>query len=167
MINNADLGNVYFYARRYDEAISAVRRSLEIDPHSYVAHYYLAQILQAKGELTDAITEYKRSVELDDDPGPLALLGQAYARSGKRDEAQKILARLTEEKKTRYVSAYNMALMFLGLGDKEHATDALERAYAEGAGNDIITIKVDPMLEDLRGNPRFEALVQKIMGQKE
>jgi tetratricopeptide (TPR) repeat protein len=166
MINNADLGNVYFYAHRYDEAISAVRKSLEIDPHSYVAHYYLGQILQAKGELTGAIAQYKKSVELDDDPGALALLGQAYARSGKRDEAQKILERLTEQGKTRYVSAYNMALMFLGLGDKEHAIAALERAYAEGAGNDIITIKVDPMLDDLRGQPRFEALVQKIVGGK-
>jgi TolB-like protein/Tfp pilus assembly protein PilF len=166
MIDNADLGNIYFYAHRYDEAISAVRKSLEIDPHSYVAHYYLAQILQAKGQLTEAITEYKRSVELDDDPGALALLGQAYARSGKRDEAQKILARLTEEEKTRYVSAYNMALMFLGLGDKERATDALERAYAEGAGNDIITIKVDPMLDELHGQPRFEALAQKILSEK-
>src|SRR5919198_331289 len=163
MIDNADLGNVYFYAHRYDEAISAVRKSLEIDPHSYVAHYYLAQILQAKGQLTEAITEYKRSVELDDDPGALALLGQAYARSGKRDEAQKILARLTEEEKTCYVSAYNMALMFLGLGDKERATDALERAYAEGAGNDIITIKVDPMLDELHGQRRFEALAEKIV----
>ncbi len=48
-----------------------------------------------------------------------------------------------------------MALMFMGLGDKEQAIDALERAYREGAGNDLFTIKVDPMLDDLRGDPRF------------
>ena len=67
--------------------------------------------------------------------------GQAYARSGNRNDAEKILARLTEEAKTRYVSAYNMALMFLGLGEKEKALDALERAYNEGAGTIFIVIQ--------------------------
>jgi tetratricopeptide (TPR) repeat protein len=102
---------------------------------------------------------------LDDDPFALALLGQAYARAGQRDEAQKILARLTEEAKSRYVSAYSVALVFIGLGDKEQAMDALERALREGAGNDLIGIKVDPILDDLRGEPRFEALAQKILAQ--
>ncbi len=55
--------------------------------------------------------------------------------------------------------------MFIALGDKDRAIDAMERAYREGAGNDIYVIKVDPMVDDLRGQPRFEALVQKILGQ--
>src|SRR4051794_1386725 len=137
MINNADLGNTYFYARRYDEAVTALKKAIEIDPRSYLAHYYLGEVLQLKGQTAEAIAEYKKAVELDDDPQALALLGQAYARSGNRNDAEKILARLNEEAKTRYVSAYNMALMFLGLGQKENALDALERAYSEGAGNDI------------------------------
>ena len=96
-----------------------------------------------------------------------AYLGQAYARAGQRDEAQKILAQLTEEAKSRYVSGYSMALMFMGLGDKEQAIDALERSYREGAGNDLFTIRVDPMLDDLRGQPRFEALAEKILPARE
>ncbi len=167
MIDNADLGQVYFYARRYDEAISQVRKAIEIDPHSYLAHYYLGQIYQLQGHLTDAIAEYQKAVELDDDPEALAFLGQAQARAGQRDEAQKILARMTEEAKSRYVSAYSFALMFVGLGDKERAIDALERAYREGAANDIITIRVDPMLDDLHGDPRFEALAEKIVPARE
>jgi TolB-like protein/Tfp pilus assembly protein PilF len=167
MIDNADLGQVYFYARRYDEAISQVRKALEIDPHSYLAHYYLGQIYQLQGHLTEAIAEYQKAVELDDDPEALAFLGQAQARAGQRDEAQKILARLTEEAKSRYVSAYSFALMFIGLGDKERAIDELERAYREGAANDIITIRVDPMLDDLHGDPRFEALAEKIVPARE
>jgi TolB-like protein/Tfp pilus assembly protein PilF len=167
MIDNADLGQVYFYARRYDEAISQVRKAIEIDPHSYLAHYYLGQIHQLQGHLTDAIAEYQKAVELDDDPEALAFLGQAQARAGQRDEAQKILARMTEEAKSRYVSAYSFALMFVGLGDKERAIDALGRAYREGAANDIITIRVDPMLDDLHGDPRFEALAEKIVPARE
>jgi len=163
MIDNADLGQIYFYARRYDEAISQVGKAIEIDPHSYLAHYYLGQIYQLQGHFTEAIAEYQKAVELDDDPQALAFLGQALARMGQHDKAQKILSRMTEEAKSRYVSAYSFALMFIALGDKERAIDALERAYREGAANDIITIRVDPMLEDLHGQPRFEALAEKIV----
>jgi len=165
LVNNVDLGWVYFAARRYDEAIAQMRKTIEIDSRFYLAHYYLGEAFQLKGQLADAIAEYRKAVELDDDPFALALLGQAYARAGQRDEAQKILTRLTEEAKSRYVSAYAVALMFIGLGDKEQAMDALERAFREGAGNDIISIKVDPILDDLRGQPRFEALAQKILAQ--
>jgi TolB-like protein/Tfp pilus assembly protein PilF/class 3 adenylate cyclase len=167
MINNADLGNTYFFSRRYDEAVSALKKAIEIDPRSHLAHYYLGEVLQQKGQAAEAIAEYKKAVELDDDPQALALLGQAYARSGNRNDAEKILARLTEEAKTRYVSAYNMALMFLGLGEKEKALDALERAYNEGAGNDIYCIRVDPMLDELRKDSRFEALAEKIVPARE
>src|SRR5437660_409781 len=163
MIDNADLGQIYFYARRYDEAISQIGKAIEIDPHSYLAHYYLGQIYQLQGHLTEAIAEYQKAVELDDDPQALAFLGQAQARIGQHDKAQQILSRMTEEAKSRYVSAYSFALMFIALGDKERAIDALERAYREGAANDIITIRVDPMLDPLRGDPRFEALAEKIV----
>jgi len=168
LINNADLGgNVYLNSRRYDEAIAQLRKTIEIDPRFYIAHYYLGQAFQLKGQLTEAIAEYQKAVELDDDPEALAYLGQAYARVGQRDEAQKILARLTEDSKSRYVSGYSMALMFMGLGDKEQAIDALERAYREGAGNDLFTIRVDPMLDDLRGQPRFEVLAERILPARE
>jgi TolB-like protein/Tfp pilus assembly protein PilF len=168
LINNADLGgNVYLNARRYDEAIAQLRKTIEMDPRFYLAHYYLGQAFQLKGQRAESITEYQKAVELDDDPEALAYLGQAYARSGQRDEALKILAHLTEEAKSRYVSGYSMALMFMGLGDKKQAIDALERAYREGAGNDLFTIRVDPMLDDLRGQPDFEALAEKIVPARE
>jgi TolB-like protein/Tfp pilus assembly protein PilF len=163
LINNADFGWDYFNARRYDEAIAQLRKTLEIDPRFYLARYYLGEALQMKGQLTAAIAEYRAAVELNDDPLPLALLGQAYARAGQRDEARKILVRLTEEAKSRYVSQYSFALVLLGLGDKEGAMDALERAYGNGEGGDVGIIRVDPFLDDLRGQPRFEALAEKIL----
>ena len=91
------------------------------------------------------------------------MLGQAYARAGQREEAEKILAQLTEQAKSRYVSAYAFALMYLAFGDKERAIEEMERAYRERAGVDVWLIKVDLMLDDLRGNPRFEALAEKIV----
>ena len=161
-INNADLGLIYIHAQRYDEAIEQLRKIIELDPHFYIAPFYLGLAFQLKGQFSEAIEAYQKAVELDDDPENLAYLGQAYARAGRRDEAQKILARLTDEAKSRYVSAYSLAVLLLALGEKDRAMDELERAWREGAGNDIFTIKVDPVLADLRGEPRFEALVQKI-----
>jgi len=167
MINNADFGNDYYYARRYDEAIAQLRKTIEIEPRFYLAHYYLAQALQLKGQLPEAIAVYRKAVELDDDPFALALLGQAYARLGQRDEANKVLVRLNEEAKSRYVAAYGIGAVFLGMGDKNRAMDELERAYRENDGNDIYNIRVDPLLDDLRGNPRFETLCEKIIPARE
>jgi len=117
LVINTDLGQDFFYARRYDEAIAHLRKTLEMDPRFYFAHWVLGTTLQLKGQLSDAIAEFSKAVELNDDPSVLALLGQAYARAGRRDEAQKILVRLTEEANLRYVQAYNFALMYLALGD--------------------------------------------------
>jgi TolB-like protein/Tfp pilus assembly protein PilF len=166
LIINASLGEDYFCARRYDEAIVQLRKTIEMDPRFYNTHFRLGQALQLKVQLDEAIAEYRKAVELNDDPFVLALLGQAYARAGQREEVQKILARLGEEAKSRYVSAYSFALVFLALGDKERAIDEMERAYRERASGDVFLIKVDPMLDDLRGNPRFEALVQKVFAPK-
>ena len=163
LINNADLGWDYLNARRYDEAVAQWRKTIEIDSHFYLAHYYLGEALQLKGQVTEAIAEYRAAVELNDDPLALAFLGQAYARVGQKDEAQKIFARLTQEAKSRYVSGYSFALVVLGLGDKEGAIDALERAYRNGEGADIYIIRVDPFLDELRGYPRFEVLAEKIV----
>jgi TolB-like protein/Tfp pilus assembly protein PilF len=167
LINNTDLGWSYLYARHYDEAIAQFRKTIEMDSHFYLAHYWLGEGLQLKGQLAEAIAEYRTAAELNDDPLVLARLGQVYARAGQRDEAQKILVRLTEEAKSRYVPGYSFALVLTGLGDQEGAIDALERAYRNREGNDIYTIRVDPLLDDLRGHPRFEALAEQILPARE
>src|SRR5947207_432128 len=162
LIINTDLGQDFFYARRYDEAIVQLHKTIEMDPRFYFAHWALGTALQLKGQLSDAVAEYSKAVELNDDPSVLALLGQAYARAGQRDEAQKILVRLSEQAKSRYVQAYSFALMYLALGDNERAIDEMERAYRERDAN-VAQIKVDPMLDDLRANQRFEALANQIV----
>jgi TolB-like protein/tetratricopeptide (TPR) repeat protein len=161
LICNADLAWVYFNARRYDETEAQARKTLEMDPRFYVAHYYLGEALQFKGKLTDATAEYQKSFESNNDPFSLAMLGQACARQGKTDEARKILARLREQAKSQYISPYAFAVVLTALGDKPHAIDELERNY-DDTGFYISLIKVDPLFDDLRGDPRFEALVQKI-----
>ena len=166
LIINADFAWTYFCARRFDDAEAQARKTLEIDPEFFLAHYYLGGVLQFKGHLADAISEFQRSFDLNGDPYSLGMLGQAYARSGHKDEAQKVLMRLNDLAKSRYVAPYALALVYLGLGEKERALNELERAYQRGETNYLFVIKVDPFLDDLRGNPRFEALVQKVVAPK-
>jgi TolB-like protein/tetratricopeptide (TPR) repeat protein/class 3 adenylate cyclase len=162
LICNADLCWAYFNAHRYDEAEAQARKTLEMDPRFAVAHYYLGGACQFKGKLAEAIAEFKRSAELNNnDQYSLAMLGQAYARNGQKDEAQKVLARLMEKAKSRYVAPYALAVVLTALGNKAHAIDELEHGYDEG-GFYIALITVDPFFDDLRGDPRFDALVQKI-----
>jgi TolB-like protein/Tfp pilus assembly protein PilF len=166
VIINADLAWTYASAHRFDEAETQARKTLEIDPRFFLAHYYLGGIRQAKGQLTEAIAEYQQAFDLNGDFYSLAALGQAYARVGNKVEAQKILARLNEEAKSRHVAAYAWALLYLGLGDKNRALDELETAYQRGDTNYLFILKVDPLFDDLRGQPRFEALVQKVISPK-
>jgi TolB-like protein/Flp pilus assembly protein TadD len=165
LIINADLCWVYFNAHRFDDAEAQARKTLEMDPRFYVAHYYLGEALQFKGRLTDAIAEYQKSFESNNDPFSLAMLGQAYARKGEMDEARKVLTRLREQAKSQYVSPYAFAVVLTALGDKAHAIDELEHGY-DDSGFYISLIKVDPLFDPLRGDPRFEALVQKITRRK-
>ncbi len=167
LVINADTSWIYFSARRYDEAEAQVRKTLEIGPQFFLAHYYLGEVLQFKAHLSEAIAEFQKAFELNNDPYSLAMLGQAYARNGQRDEAQKILARLNEEAKSHYVAPYALALVQIGLGDKDRAIEELDHAYREQETNYLFGIKVDPMLDDLRGDPRFEALVRRVTAAKQ
>jgi len=163
LVINTDLGSNYCYARRYDEAIAQLRKILEMDAGFYIAHVVLGQALDAKGARDPAIVEYQKARALNDDPSVLGVLARAYGLSGNKLEAEKILDQLKELSKQRYVAAYSFALVYLGLGDKEQALRWLEQSYQDRAGSDIGYIRVDPLLDPLRGDPRFEALAEKIV----
>src|SRR5437762_7719563 len=163
LIINADLGVTFFLARRYDEAITQLRKTIEMEPHFYYAHWNLGQALELKGQLREAVAEYKKAAELNDDPFVVGLLARAYAKLGQRDEALKRLEELQQAATRRYVPNYTFALVYAALGDNAQAMDCLERAYRDHAGPEVVLIKVDPMLDSLRGDPRFEALADKIV----
>ena len=162
MIINADLSIIYLYAGRYDAAEAQARKTLEIDPRSFVAHYYLGAALQLTNRLKEAIPEFQKAVELNNDPYSIAMLAQAYARNGQTDEARKLLAHLNEMAKSAEVPEYALALVYTSLGEKERAIEALEHGFAGGNKSYLFLLPGDPFLEDLHSDPRFEALVQKI-----
>jgi TolB-like protein/Flp pilus assembly protein TadD len=163
LVINSDLGMNYYYAHRYDEAITQLRKTLEMDAGYYYAHVNLGEAFAAKEAFDEAIGEYQTARALNDDPFVLALFGHAYASSGNKTEALKILNQLKELSKQRYVSMFSFAIVYLALGDKEEALRWLEQSYQDRAGADIGWIRVDSLLDPLHGDPRFEALAEKIV----
>ncbi len=166
VIINADIGDVLLSARRYDEAIAQFRKAMEMEPGFYYVHWGLGRALEGKGALPEAIAEYKKATELDPDPVVLSSLGHAYAVSGRKDEARKVLDKLTAISKQRYVPAIAFTLVYAGLGDKEQALRFLEKSYNDRAGFDLSGIRSDRALDPLRGDPRFKNLVERILSGK-
>jgi tetratricopeptide (TPR) repeat protein len=160
LIINADVGTTYIYARQYDNAIEQLRKTIEMDPSFYYARWRLGVAYELKGSLNEAMTEYQNARALNDDPYVLALMGHAYAASGKRDEASRTLDQLKEIAKHRYVPAYAFALLHARLGEKDQAFQWLERSYQDRAF-DIPYLKVDPLIDNLRSDPRFEDLLRR------
>jgi TolB-like protein/Tfp pilus assembly protein PilF/class 3 adenylate cyclase len=167
MIINANLGQTYCYSRRYEEAIAQLHRTIEIDPSFYYAHYQLGEALEFKGNRDAAIAEYQKARKLNDDPLVLALLAQAMAKAGNLAQARKLLEQLKEESRHRYVTAYGIGLAYLGLGENEEALRWFEKSYQDRAGTEIGYIKVDPFLDSLRDDPRFEKLVASLAPKEE
>ena len=166
LIINTDLGQDFMLARRYDEAIEQLRKTLAMDPRFYYARWTLGECLQMKGQLTEAMAEYQKAAEITDDPVVMALLAQGYAKMGQRDKALDLLGQLEQLAKHRHVGPFTFALVHLALDETEKTIDDLERAYRERDPN-IVGVKVEPLLDPLRGHPRFERLLAKVVGNAE
>ena len=163
LIINADLGQNFMLARRYDEAIDQLRKTLALDPRFYYARWTLGEALQMKGQLREAVAEYEKAAEMTDDPHIMGMLAQGYAKIGQRDKALNLLSQLEQLSTHRHVGLFTFALAHLAVGDNEKAIDDLEQAYREHDPN-IVDIKVEPLFDPLRGHPRFERLVAKVLG---
>jgi TolB-like protein/Tfp pilus assembly protein PilF len=167
LIINADLGGTLMLSRRYDDAIAQLRSTIALDPNFAYAHWNLGEALYLKGDSTGAIAEYEKAASLDNDPEIQALLARAYAETGKKQQALEILRKLNEIAQHQFVRGYLFALIYIGLGDKTTAIQYLERCSQEHENIDLNWIKVDPLLDPLRDDPRFEALAEKILPARE
>ena len=163
LIINADVGRAFFWARRYDQAIEQLRKTLdESDTNFAAAHWYLGMAYEQKTMYEEAIAEYRKWSGLSGgDSAPIGALGHAYAVSAKRGEAQKALMRLEDLSKGRYVSPYDVALIYIGLGEKDQTLDWLEKAYEDHSAW-LIWIKVDPRFDSIRNHPRYGDLLRRM-----
>ena len=136
---------------------------MKIDPTFFYAHFNLGIALQAAGDLSGAIAEYEKAKQLSDNPYMSMLFAQAKAYAGDKDAALRMLSDLDKISQQREVVGYLRALLYLSLNNKDEAVRWLEQDLKERDGSNISWIKVDPLLDPLHGDPRFEALVQKVV----
>jgi tetratricopeptide (TPR) repeat protein len=155
------LGWMLYFAHRYDAAIEQVRRAIDLDPSYFPAHLLLGMSYAQKGEMTQAVAELEKATSLGECNQTLGELGRAYALSGKLQEAQKIADRLIGEWKRSHVGAYDIAIIKVGLGDKNQAFAWLDKAYEDRAFF-LGDLKVEPELDPLRSDPRFEDLLRRM-----
>src|SRR3984893_15108352 len=159
----AALAYFLYHARRYDDAIVQIRRTLDLDPASTLARHLLGCCLLWKGDTAGAIAEFQRSKIMVAGAWYQGLLGYAYAISGDRPKAEQILRELEEMAKRQYVSSTAFADIHLGFAEKENALDWLEKSYQDQESA-CWYLKVDPIYDSVRNEPRFQALVKKIFG---
>ena len=160
--NPAHLGLALYMARRFDESIGELRKVIESDPEFWLASWYQSGNFLAKDMWGEAIVTLQRVVELTaSSVTALSTLGFAYGSAGMKDEAFKILARLDGLSKDRYVGSFWRAMVWLGLGEKNEALENLEKAHRDRESN-MVFLNVWPLLDSLRSEPRFNALLRKM-----
>src|SRR5438477_8560644 len=152
-----------YHARRYDDAIVQIRKTLELDPTSTLAHNLLGRCFLGKGDTAGAIAEFQQGKINITGAWYQGLLGYAYAISGDRPKAEQMLHDLEAQDRHQYVNSSAFAAIYLGLGEKEKALDWLDVAY-ENQESACWLLKVDPIYDSVRNEPRFQALVQKVFG---
>jgi DNA-binding winged helix-turn-helix (wHTH) protein/TolB-like protein len=160
-VASSHLGWIYYLSGQNDKAVEQCKKILDLDPNSFPARRYLGLAYEQKGMYAEAISEFQKGVKLSGSPLMLALLGHAYAVSGKREEAQQVLNDLQQLQSQRYVSPYTVAAIYVGLGDHEQAFKWLDTA-AEERDLWLMNLKVDPVFVKLRQNRRFTDLLARI-----
>jgi TolB-like protein/Flp pilus assembly protein TadD len=167
LVINTNVGWGLLIKGRYDEAVAQLRKTIEMDATFHYAHYTLGEALQLSGQIAEAEKEYKKAIELATDPVPLACLAHLYATNGRQEEARKILSQLLERRKQHYLDAYCLAIVYLGLGDRAEAMNWLEQGYHDRNADELSFVRIDPFLAPMHGDPRFEALAEKIVPAQE
>ena len=157
---NTGVGHVLYLSRQYDKAIDQYRKAVDLDPSFTPTHIWFGRPYLEKGMFSEAIAELETAVRLSDEGTlALAMLGHGHASAGNKDEAMRILNKLIERSKTRYVPSYWIAVVYNGFHDREQVIKWLKRAYEERSSW-LVWTNVEPRFEWLRGDKEFSSLMK-------
>jgi TolB-like protein/DNA-binding SARP family transcriptional activator len=160
---NTLLGHVLYLARRYDEAVEQLQSALELDEKYWFAHLILGLAMQQQGNLRAAIAQFQRAaLEEPLSPETMGALGQAYAVAGEIDKALEVLDTLDKWSKHYYVSPFHRGRIYAALGRIDEVFAWFEAAYEERSFY-LSWFKVEPELDPLRSDPRFQSLLQRLV----
>jgi TolB-like protein len=151
-------GSIFYYCRQYDQALLLIDKVRTLDIPSPNWHFLLGEIYAEKGKYADSIAEFSRAGSR---PQAVGHLGNTYARAGKVDDAMAQIPHLEESVKNEGIGRYEIAIVYAGLGKKEEAFKWLEEAY-KARDEGLTYLKIDPCLDPLRSDPRFDDLLSRI-----
>ncbi len=159
---SAGVGRLLGVARQYDRAIEQLQKTIEMDPNFVRARFDLGLMYAESGRYDEALAEFQSAINVSGSTIEiLPALGFTYGLAGKRTEALKVLEDLNEQSKRRHVSAFLIAVVYIGLGEKNQALDWLEKAREEH-NNSLPFLNVDPLFDSLRSDARFQDLLRRI-----
>lgn len=158
---NTTYGQYFFLTHRYDRAIEQIRQTLEMDAHYAPALETLGMVYEQQGRTGAALAEFQKAITLSHGDYGLGSLGHLYAKQGRRREAHKALQLIAERSGHAYVSPYETALVFAGLGQNDKAIECLKKAYTERSLS-APSLRFDPRLANVREQPRFQDLVHSV-----
>ena len=162
LIINAHFGLVYYFGHRFDDSISECKKAIVLDPSFFVARRYLGLSYAQKGMYKEAIAEFEKAIAASSgSPLMRAEYANALALSGDTNKAQAELNSLLEMSKQKYISAYHIAAIYVGLKDKDHAFEWLEKAFQDRA-DWMAFLKVDPRFDSLHSDQRFIELLRRM-----
>jgi len=156
-------GIALYASQQYDQAIEQSRKTLEMDPNSLFSYRYLGLAYLQKSLFKEGMAEFEKLLAAS--PGnayALSDLGCGYALQGQRAEAQKVLEQLNELAKHNYVPPMCSARIHAGLGDMDEAFEWLEKSYYDRSIGVFPFVKVDPVYDQLRSDPRFADLLRRM-----
>ncbi len=163
LIIRTHLGLMLHWGRRYDEAIEQLRQTLEMEPDFAAAHYFLGRAYEQKGRYEETITHLEQALAISPgSPDRVGALGHAYATGKRKGKAEKALKELHKLSERRFVSAYDFAIIYVGLEEADQAFKWLERACQERSFSMLKSLKAEPRLDPLRPDPRFQDLVRRV-----
>lgn len=160
-IINADIGWLLYLMGRFDEAAKQLQETIEIARDFSKAYFYLSRTYLMKGMFAEAIAVVKEAQLLDKNPWTLAQVAYTYAATGKREEAVEILKKLRQIAKKRHIAPYFFAEVHIGLGDLDKALNYLKQSY-EQHNVQLCWMKVEPIFDTLRDDPRFNELLKQV-----
>jgi Tfp pilus assembly protein PilF len=158
---SVDLSLPLFLSRRFDETAALARKDIDMFPNFFLTHLVLGNALFFKGDHAEGIKEIEKAKELEPTPHLKGMLAFHYARGDRKDEARKLLQDLQEQAKVRYVAPYWIAMIYVGLDEKDNAFEWFEKAYEERSWF-LIFIKMDPLMDSVRSDLRYTNLIRRI-----
>ena len=159
---NTAVGRVLYWSREYDRAVECYRDVIDRNPQFQGAYTRLSMAYLAKSDPSEAVNEIEAARQLaGQGPYLKGLLGYAEARSGNTAAARKVIKELTLQLRTEYVPAFSIALVYTGLGDHDNAFAWLEKSYRDRS-TFMVYVKADPLLDPVRSDPRFIALLHRM-----